>query len=328
MLRPLLSPSQRAQLFDIADDITEQELVHLYTLSAEDIAQIQLQREDHNRLGFAVQMAYLRFPGRPMQSGETVPYPLLTYLAAQLHLSLRIFPQYAKRDTTRREHAARIQKYLHLQSLSAKDEQELQKILLPKAIQTGSNIAVITGLLDEMRSRNIILPAISTVEKIAYFIQEETRQLLFTELTANITNTQKEHLDRLLTLRDNTKTQLVWLKNYPRRPTPQSLLSAIERIEYIDALKLPARSSNLYENRISRLAREGMRHTPQYIERLDEIRRYGLLVAIITELRKDIIDQTITMHDKMIGQFFSRSERQQKEAFHKRGKAINEKVRL
>lgn len=105
-------------------------------------------------------------------------------------------------------------------------------------------------------------------------------------------------------------------------------ISAIERIEYIDGLGVPVRSSNLYENRITRLAREGIRHTPQYIERLDATRRYGLLVAVVSELRKDIIDQTIGMHDKMIGQFFNRSERQQKEAFHKRGKAINEKVHL
>lgn len=34
------------------------------------------------------------------------------------------------------------------------------------------------------------------------------------------------------------------------------------------------------------------------------------------------------MHDKMMGQLFNRSEWQQKEAFHKRGKAINDKVRL
>ncbi len=328
MLRPLLSLSQRTALFNIADNISEQELVRNYTLTASDLVQIQLQREEHNRLGYAVQMAYLRFPGRPMQPGESIPYSLLAYLAAQLHLSPRVFTLYAKRDTTRREHAVRIQKYLKLRSLTVQYEHTFRKLLLPKAVQTGSNIAVVTALLEEMRARKIIIPAMSTVEKVAYSIQEEARRLLFAELTANITNAQRERLDQLLALRDTIQTNLVWLKNYPRRPTPQGVLSAIERIEYIDALGLPARSSNLYENRISRLAREGIRHTPQYIERLDATRRYGLLVAIISELRKDIIDHMITMHDKMIGQFFTRSERQQKEAFHKRGKQINEKVHL
>lgn len=106
------------------------------------------------------------------------------------------------------------------------------------------------------------------------------------------------------------------------------MLSVLDRIDYIDGLHLPPRSNNLYDNRITRLAREGMRHTPQYIERLAADRRHGLLIAIVSELRKDLIDQAILMHDKMIGQFFSRSQWQQKEAFHKRCKAINEKVRL
>lgn len=224
MLRPLLSPAQRAQLFDVADDISEQELVRHYTLTASDLAQIQLQREEHNRLGYAVQMAFLRFPGRPMQPGEAISYTLLTYLAAQLHLSPRVFMLYARRDTTRREHAARIQKYLKLRALTAQDEHALRKLLLPKAVQTGSNIAVVTALLEEMQARKIIIPSISTIERVAYSIQEEARRRLFTELTTNVTDTQRERLDQLLTLRDNTQTNLVWLKNYPRRPTPQSVL--------------------------------------------------------------------------------------------------------
>jgi Tn3 transposase DDE domain len=147
-------------------------------------------------------------------------------------------------------------------------------------------------------------------------------------LTQSITEVHRQRLDQLLRLRDTTQTSLVWLRNFPRRPTPQSVLTAIERIEYIDGLSLPPLTSSLYANRITRLAREGMRHTPQYIERLDPMRRYGLLVAIISELRKDLIDHLILLHDRMMGQFFSRSERQLKDAFHQRGKQINDKVRL
>lgn len=328
MLRSLLSSAQRTQLFTLPEHLHEQDLIRHYTLSPDDLAFILLQREDHNRLGFAVQLVYLRVLGQPMTAGEAMPYALLNYLAAQLHLSPHVFAAYAKRDTTRREHAAKIQKYLGLRSLAARDEQLFRSVLRAQAVQTGSNIAVVTALLGEMRSRRIIIPSISTVERIAYTIQEEARHLLFAELTTNLEEWQKDRLDTLLTLRDKTQTYLVWLKNFPRRPTPQSVLSILDRIEYIDSLALPPRSSNLYENRITRLAREGLRHTPQYIERLETTRRYGLLSAIVSELRKDLIDQAILMHDKMMGQFFNRSEWQQKEAFHKRGKAINEKVRL
>jgi len=173
MLRPLLSQSQRAQLFTFPENVSEQELIRYYTLSPDDLTFILLQREDHNRLGFAVQLVCLRVLGRQMVAGETVPYALLTYLAAQLHLSPQAFALYAKRDPTRREHSAKIQKYLGLRSLMAQDEQLFRHTVLGQALQTGSNIAVVTALLEEMRSHKIIIPSISTVERLASTIQEE-----------------------------------------------------------------------------------------------------------------------------------------------------------
>ena len=53
MLRPLLSPSQRTQLFTLPEHLSEQELIRDYTMSPDDLAFILLQREEHNRLGFA-----------------------------------------------------------------------------------------------------------------------------------------------------------------------------------------------------------------------------------------------------------------------------------
>jgi Domain of unknown function (DUF4158) len=55
MLRTLLSPSQRAELFNISGHISEQALVQQYTFSAADLALIKAQREGHNCLGFAIQ---------------------------------------------------------------------------------------------------------------------------------------------------------------------------------------------------------------------------------------------------------------------------------
>ena len=65
--RELLTPSQRVQLLDIPPDMSEQILARYYTLSEDDLSLIKQRRRNHNRLGFAVQLAYLRFPGRTWQ---------------------------------------------------------------------------------------------------------------------------------------------------------------------------------------------------------------------------------------------------------------------
>lgn len=89
-------------LFNISGSMSEQVLVQQYTFSASDLTLVNRQREGHNRLGFAVQLAYLRFPGRPLQAGEEPPAPLLGYVAAQMRLLPLVFRRYTKRDTTRR----------------------------------------------------------------------------------------------------------------------------------------------------------------------------------------------------------------------------------
>jgi TnpA family transposase len=46
-----------------------------------DLAVIGARRRDHNRLGFALQLCALRYPGRPLRHGEAVPSPALRFVA-------------------------------------------------------------------------------------------------------------------------------------------------------------------------------------------------------------------------------------------------------
>jgi hypothetical protein len=66
-----------AQITAPFDPPTDQrELIRHYTLSAADLAAIRRCRGDHNRLGHALMLCYLRYPGRPLKAGERPPRPL------------------------------------------------------------------------------------------------------------------------------------------------------------------------------------------------------------------------------------------------------------
>jgi TnpA family transposase len=71
--RELLSPVQRLQFTEIPDSITTRDIARYYTLSNDELKIIKERRRPHNRLGFAVQLCYLRFPGRVWILGEIVP---------------------------------------------------------------------------------------------------------------------------------------------------------------------------------------------------------------------------------------------------------------
>ena len=69
--RRLLSDEAWAQLRNPPTD--EWSIVRHYTLSHEDLALVTRKRTDATRLGCAVLLCYLRYPGRVLEAGETPP---------------------------------------------------------------------------------------------------------------------------------------------------------------------------------------------------------------------------------------------------------------
>ena len=59
--RSILSAAERESLLALPD--TKDELIRHYTFSESDLSIIRQRRGPANRLGFAVQLCYLRFPG-------------------------------------------------------------------------------------------------------------------------------------------------------------------------------------------------------------------------------------------------------------------------
>lgn len=101
--RERLSPAQRAALIGIRTD--REDLARHFTLGVRDRELLANKRSDRNRLGFAVQLAYLRHPGQALGPDEEPPSELLAFLARQLHVPVAAWTEYATRDETRREHA-------------------------------------------------------------------------------------------------------------------------------------------------------------------------------------------------------------------------------
>jgi hypothetical protein len=79
-----------------------------YTFSQHDLDIINNHRRDHNRLGFAVQLAVLRFPGWSLSELKMIPDSVLIYIAKQVGIEPDVFPLYAHREPTRREYMEEI----------------------------------------------------------------------------------------------------------------------------------------------------------------------------------------------------------------------------
>jgi TnpA family transposase len=81
----LLAPTQRTQLLMLPSDVRQ--LADCCTFSPADLDLIARHRGEPNRLGFAIQLGFLRYPGRAWTPSESVPAPMLRFIADQVDVS-------------------------------------------------------------------------------------------------------------------------------------------------------------------------------------------------------------------------------------------------
>ena len=121
--RRLLSDEQLAPLWAWASD--ERAIVRHYTLSRADLDLIAKKRTASNRLGFAVLMCSMRFPGRVLDAAETPPAAVLAFIADQVGVTPAQFVTYRQRPTNRREHIAELMESLGCRAFDTDAYREL-----------------------------------------------------------------------------------------------------------------------------------------------------------------------------------------------------------
>lgn len=104
--RTILTRRQRARLLDLPTDPAR--LHAHYTLDDFDLEQIGQRRRAHNKMGFALQLCALRYPGRLLAPGEMISIEVLRFLADQIGIKVGDLAGYATREETRHNHLAQL----------------------------------------------------------------------------------------------------------------------------------------------------------------------------------------------------------------------------
>jgi len=326
--RSLLTPAERTGL--LAFPTTDDEFIRHYTFSEPDLSAIRQRRGNHNRLGFAVQLCYLRFPGFALPTDAEPPSSLLAFIGQQLEVKPDVWPQYAQRQETRREHLAELQAWLHLSTFKFSHSRRLVNQLSELAQQTDRGIILAQNLVEMLRQQRIILPTLDVIERLCSEALTYGTRLVYEALTVPLSDYHRQALDGMLMIREGSKgSRLVWLRQPPGTPKPKHILRHLERLKAFDEIGLPKGLEHaVHQNRLLKLAREGGQMTAQHLRDLEPTRRNATMVAVLLETRATLIDETIDLHDRFLAMLFSKAKRNHADRFQESGKAINEKVRL
>ena len=325
--KAVLSAAQQAAL--IALPPTEEDLRLHYTLSENDLAIIRRKRGSHNRLGFAVQLCYLRFPGQAMAFEAQPPAELLAYVAQEVGVSPNAWTEYATRDETRREHALELQSVFGYRPFTIPEYRKVRGWLTDLALQTNKALALAEQLIELLRSQRIIVPAITMIDRLCAEALARGVKLLYRRLTHALDDDCCGKLDALLLPREGLRTVVItWLRQPPGEPKAKNVLTHLDRLHRIREVNLPGELGQaVHQGRLTQLAHEGAQMSAQHLRELERRRRYATLVAVLLDTEATITDQIFDMHDRIVGRMFNDAKRKHEQGFAESGKAINEKVR-
>ena len=326
--RELLTPAERMQL--LAFPTEESELIRRYTLSRPELAYVRAHRGAQNRLGIAIQLCYLQYPGRVLAEDETPPSALLGMVAAQIKVSPAHWDLYAGRDQTRWEHQQEAMNRLDLCLFGAPQYRDLCGWLVPTAMQTTQGITLAEAVIAEIRRRRWVVPPVRVIERLISETATRAQRRIYQLLTDSLSDVQRSALDGLLDARGEAPySTLAWL-NFPAgAPTARAALTHIERLMVIRAIGLPPDlGKRIHQNRLLRLAREGAQTAAYHLRDYEPSRRYATLVAILLDPSARLTDEILDLHDRLIGSFFAKAKHKHERSFAEAGVAINAKIRL
>ncbi|WP_434726281.1 DUF4158 domain-containing protein [Klebsiella pneumoniae] len=161
--RLILSATERDTLLALPE--SQDDLIRYYTFNDSDLSLIRQRRGDANRLGFAVQLCLLRYPGYALGTDSELPEPVILWVAKQVQAEPASWAKYGERDVTRREHAQELRTYLQLALFGLSDFRALVRELTELAQQTDKGLLLAGQALESLRQKRRILPALSVIDR-------------------------------------------------------------------------------------------------------------------------------------------------------------------
>lgn len=323
----MLTEEQRFEFTQIPQNISEWEIAKYYTFTDNDMEIINQHRRDYNRLGFAVQLCCLRNPGWSLNNKNSIPYTVLSYIAEQLQANPNEFEQYGQRENARLKHLQELREAYGFRNFLKSDYEYLLEYLMPYAMENDNVIRLIRITIEELKRRMVILPGITTLERIVNKVSKTADETVIKIINESLTDAQKHKLNELVESPNETfRTNLAYLKEDPGQSSPKAFTGIIDRLEVIRKIGLNLNIESIHPNRVKQLSRLGSKYEPHIFRRFEESKRYAILALYLYDLSQSLTDLAVEIHDKQINILLSKGRKKQEEIQKQNGKTLNEKV--
>jgi TnpA family transposase len=324
-----LTQADKERFNRFPETIPHDDLVAFFLLTERDLAEVQQCREEHTRLGFALQLCTLRFLGFIPDDLSSTPTVVVEFVAEQLQTSPGSLFPYGQRPATRTTHFQQILRYLGFRKLTENDLEQLSQWLLARALEHDRPTLLLQLTCDYLLREKWVRPGISRLEQWVSRARNQAQEATYRLLMPLLTPSRRQWLDALLeTNADSHRTSLVWLRAAATAANAQQILTTLEKIEFLQQNGVAHWDvSAVNPNRLKMLAQIGRKSTNQYLQRASTKRRYPILIAFLQQTLVTLIDEVVEMFDECLWDGYTEAKKDL-EAYQKRiAKSVNEKLR-
>lgn len=299
--RSILTKRQRSALFDLPTDETN--MLRHYILADDDLEHINARRRPENRIGFALQLCVLRYPGRLLSSDEMIPEKVLRFIAAQLGLTGDDILPYASRRQTRQQHLHALRQIYGFKMFSGQGARCLKAWLEHQAETARSNEDLARRFVEECRRTQTILPGVSVIERLCADALVAAERRIESRIANRLDNQMRERLDTLLNeMFDGNVSRFVWLRQFEVGNNSAGASRLLDRLEFLQALDMsPEILADVPPHRVTRLRRQGERYFADGLRDITSDRRLAILAVCATEWAAAIADAVVETHDRIVG---------------------------
>ena len=316
---------------------TPEELVEQFTLSEDEITLLP-QKNEANRLGFAVLLKFFQINARFPQSRRETPQPIVSYLAQQLHVSPKCYRDYDWHGRTIERHRAEIRTLLEFQETTLADMDRLKQWLCDKVIVFEYQKAqVLAAAYEYLREAKLEPPTPGRLKRLVRSAIRDTEKAICEAITQKFSARTCQKLDALLDTErsdGNRKEQFKqsafnFLKADPGRISLKSLLTEIEKLQSIRHLKLPPDLFSMVPPKVTTYyRRRASVETPRELRRHPNSIRYTLVAAFCWQRSQEITDSLVDLLIGIIHRINVSAERRVEKELIEDFKKVNNKSRL
>jgi TnpA family transposase len=289
---------------------SHEEIVRQARFSLEDMAEIQKRSQDHTRLGFAYQLAFVRLFYRfPAQQPMGIIDELLVYVSVQLDIPTNKIELYQRRQPTVAEHRIVLLEFLNLRRFGEAETELLEKFLFEEACRLEQTGPLLVQAKQFLKESGILFPADDTLRRLIVTQKQAAREYIYVRVADSLSSVFKERLDEMLIAGDKRLTPFQSLKESPGKASPNSMLRLAAKLELIQLTGILdidlSWLNNNYQRSLTRYAR---RCSADRMRNLKEDHRYTVLACFLWQVFRDTIDQMVETHHKLMTRIYNHAQ--------------------